>query len=69
MCLKLRDYPLNHRYIHRKIAIYKLHGNHKPRIYNRYSQKKRKESKCKLKIVTKSEGKRAKEEERNKKEL
>ena len=49
------------------IAIY-YHGNHKPKISNRYTHKKRERNlNIILKIVIKSQGKRAKQEERNKK--
>ena len=51
----------------RQIAIYIPQCNHKPKIYNRYTHN-RKEFKITLNIVIKSQVKRAKEEERNKKE-
>ena len=52
-------------------VIYKPHGNHKPNIYKKYTPKKERQrnSNRTLKIVIKSQGKRAITEERNKKEL
>ena len=43
-------------------------GNHKPKIYNRYTNKRKKNVNLTLNIVIKSQGKRE-EEERSKKEL
>ena len=35
MHLNLRDQELNHTYV--EIAVYKPHGNYKPKIYIRYT--------------------------------
>ena len=68
MHLKLRSQQLKKSCIHIWIGIYKLHGDHKPKIYNRYIHKKReRNSNITLMIVIKSQGKRTKEGERNKK--
>ena len=46
MHLKLRDQQLKTIiYINICTSILKSHGNHKPKIYNRYTYKKKKESK------------------------
>ena len=53
--------------VHIQIAISKPHGNHKLKIYNRYTQIKKKELKHDTKVshqITREEGKRGKEGER-----
>ena len=54
-----------------QFAIYKPQGNHKPKIYNRYTHTHKRERNPNItrNIVIKPQGKRAKEEKRNKKEL
>lgn len=49
-----------HKYI--QVAICKPHGNPKPKIFNRYTHKKRRDPNKTLKMVIKSHRKRAKEE-------
>ena len=48
------------------IAIYKLHGNHKPKIYNinRYTQKRERNPNITLRIVIKSQENKRKEEQK-----
>ena len=49
-------------YLYRQIAVQKPHGNHKTKIYNRYSHRKRKRNpNIIVKIVIKSQKKRTKE--------
>ena len=66
MHLNLRDQQLKLiTYI--QIAIYKPHGNHRPKTYNKYTHKKREMNpNIALKIVIKSQGKTLKEEETKK---
>ena len=68
MCLNLRDQQLK---IVIYIAIYEPHGNQKTKIYNRHTQKKRKESKHKTKDspqITREVSKRRKEQKRTTKQ-
>ena len=62
MHLDLRDQQLKIiTYI--QISIYKPHGNHRPKTYNKYTHKKREMNpNIALKIVIKSQGKTLKEE-------
>ena len=76
MCLNLRNQKQIIEEREREIVIYKPHSNQKPKIYNRHTHthmhthtQKERNPNTTLKIVIKSQGKRAKEEERNKKEL
>ena len=49
MFLKLRDQQLKTIiYRHRYLDIYKLYGNHKPKIYNRYTHKRERNPNIKL---------------------
>lgn len=68
MLSNLRDLSI---YLYINVCVYRhtctLHGNHKPKTYNRYT-KKEKGTQNNIKIAVISQGIRAKEE-RNKKEL
>ena len=49
-----------------KIVLSKPHGNRKPKVYNRYTKKRKRNPKTTLKIVIKSREKRTEEEGKQK---
>ena len=64
--LELRDQQLK-TIMYIETAIPKPHDNHKPKIYNRYTHKKRKRNpNATLRIIIKSQEKRTKEEGKKK---
>ena len=71
MCSNLRDQQLKiiihthtHTHTHTQTAIYKPHGNNKPKVYNWYTHTKERNPNITLKIVIKSQGREQKKEKR-----